>query len=305
MESKPIYKNKILWGIIILLFIFFVGFSKLSQQSDSKKVLGVTARSISFGDINKNGVIRPISGDIQIPTISPTAVIFPSETPSPSPRKDLFAVTRIVDGDTIDVNINGKIERIRLIGIDTPEILDPRKPVQCFGKEASEKAKNVLTGRKVSLESDTTQGERDKYDRLLRYLFLEDGTNFNMMMIAEGFAHEYTYSIPYKYQNEFKEAEKDAMNGNKGLWNPDACVEFTPLPLPTVQYIPPTQSPIQSQSSPNTYQSGGYSCDCGKTCPEISSCEEAQFQLNTCGCRQRDADHDGIACDSVPLHCQN
>jgi len=136
----------------------------------------------------------------------------------------LFLVTQVVDGDTIKVDLSGKIETLRLIGIDTPEIVDPRKPVQCFAKEASAKAKEMLKGKKVKLEADSTQGERDKYDRLLRYVFLEDGTFFNKLMITEGYAHEYTYQVnPYKYQIEFKEAEKRAIEAGRGLWGANIC----------------------------------------------------------------------------------
>ena len=134
-----------------------------------------------------------------------------------------YPVVKVVDGDTIDVNIDGKIERLRLIGIDTPETVDPRKSVQCFGKEASNKAKELLSGQLVSLEADESQGERDKYKRLLRYVFLVNGTNFNLYMISEGFAHEYTYDQPYKYQSEFKQAEIEARNNSKGLWSPETC----------------------------------------------------------------------------------
>jgi micrococcal nuclease len=75
----------------------------------------------------------------------------------------------------------------------------------------------------VTLESDETQGEKDKYGRLLRYVFLPDGTNFNLFMIEEGYAHEYTYSTRYKYQDEFRQAEVNARNNNKGLWSPTTC----------------------------------------------------------------------------------
>ncbi|EKD86586.1 MAG: hypothetical protein ACD_37C00227G0004 [uncultured bacterium] len=129
----------------------------------------------------------------------------------------------MVDGDTIDVLIDNKTERLRLIGIDTPETVDPRKKVQCFGKEASNKSKEMLLGQFVVLESDETQGERDKYKRLLRYVFLPDGTNFNLYMIAEGYAHEYTYNDPYKYQFDFKEAQRLAIENEKGLWSSSTC----------------------------------------------------------------------------------
>jgi micrococcal nuclease len=137
---------------------------------------------------------------------------------------DLYKVVKVVDGDTIKVNIKGQIETVRLIGLDTPEIVDPRKTVQCFALEASNKAKEMLSDKNVKLETDSTQGELDKYGRLLRYVFLEDGTLYNKFMIAEGYAHEYTYqSNPYKYQAEFIAAEVSARENQKGLWSATTC----------------------------------------------------------------------------------
>lgn len=137
--------------------------------------------------------------------------------------KETAKVIRVVDGDTIKVEINNKEDTVRLIGIDAPETVDPRKPVQCFGKEASSKAKEILTGKTIVLESDLIQGERDKYGRLLRYVFINT-ENFNLFMISSGFAHEYAYrDNPYKYQAEFMAAEKSARESKKGLWSSDAC----------------------------------------------------------------------------------
>ncbi len=147
--------------------------------------------------------------------------------PKEAPKPGFNYVTHVVDGDTIDVDIDGKTERIRLIGIDTPETVDPRKPVQCFGKEASNKTKEMLSGKQVRLEADPTQDDRDKYGRLLRYVFLEDGTNYNQWLVVQGYAHEYTYDIPYKYQAEFKAAERQAQNLNRGLWSAKTCNGIT------------------------------------------------------------------------------
>lgn len=139
-------------------------------------------------------------------------------------NNEFVKVTKIVDGDTIKVNLNGKEETVRLIGIDTPEVVDPRRPVQCFGRQASNKTKEVLNEKSVRLESDATQNNRDKYGRLLRYVILADGTNFNKYMISEGFAYEYTYkSNPYKYQEEFRKAQKEAREKGVGLWATGAC----------------------------------------------------------------------------------
>jgi len=135
----------------------------------------------------------------------------------------MFPVVKVVDGDTLSVSINGKTETIRLIGINTPETVDPRKPVECFGKEASNKAKDLLTGKRVRLEADSTQGDRDKYGRLLRYAWLESGIFFNKQMISDGYAYEYTYSKPYKYQYEFKQVEAEAKQAKSGLWADGAC----------------------------------------------------------------------------------
>jgi len=138
-------------------------------------------------------------------------------------KKKLYLVLNIIDGDTIDVFIDEKIKRVRLIGINTPETVDPRKKVECFGKEASSKAREMLLGKEILLEQDETQAEEDKYGRLLRYVFLKDETNFNKWMIENGYAYEYTYIFPYNYQKEFKDAEISAMENNRGLWASNAC----------------------------------------------------------------------------------
>lgn len=164
---------------------------------------------------------------------------------------NLFEVVRVVDGDTIDVDINGKKERLRLIGINTPETVDPRKPVECFGIEASNKAKSILEGHRVKLESDITQGDFDKYGRLLRYVFLEDGTNFNLLMIKEGYAYEYTYGTPYKYQAEFKQAQKYAEQNKLGLWG-DVCQNnINESSSGVVPVAPATETMVGSSASQN------------------------------------------------------
>src|SRR5262249_7863601 len=111
-------------------------------------------------------------------------------------------VAQLIDGDTVDVELDGQTVRVRLIGIDTPETVDPRKPVECFGREASAKAHELLDGQTVFLEDDPSQDNVDRYGRTLRYMWLSDGGLFNLEMIAQGYAFEYTYRLPYKYQAE-------------------------------------------------------------------------------------------------------
>jgi micrococcal nuclease len=214
-----------------------------------------------------------------------------AQPPSTQQGGELYQVVKVVDGDTIDVAIDGYTERLRLIGMDTPETVDPRKPVQCFGKEASSKARELLEGKRVRLEADDSQGERDKYQRLLRYVYLEDDTFFNQYMIAEGYAHEYTYqSNPYRHQEEFKIAERQARENKKGLWG-NVCNGNTS------QAASAGTASSQKTITPDVTSTSAYTCDCGKTCAQMD-CEEAQYQLNACGCSRRDADKDGVACDT-------
>lgn len=133
------------------------------------------------------------------------------------------AVIKVVDGDTFDVRLDGRIKRVRMIGVDTPEIVDPRKPVQCFGQQASEATHRLLDGQTVNLQADPTQDDIDKYGRLLRYVYLPDHTFVNQTLIQQGYAFEYTYLVPYQYQEQFKQAEAEAKQQQRGLWAPDAC----------------------------------------------------------------------------------
>ncbi len=134
-----------------------------------------------------------------------------------------YEVTKVSDGDTLHVNIDGVDERVRLIGINTPETVDPRTEVQCFGKEATERMKELAEGELVTLEYDDTQSMRDTYGRLLAYVYLEDGQMLNRKMVAEGYAYEYTYLTPYAYQSEFRELQNLARTSGRGLWNQTSC----------------------------------------------------------------------------------
>jgi len=162
----------------------------------------------------------PITTDQKVVLGQQTAV--PSGIPTDAQKAQL---KKIVDGDTIDVILNAtKSSTVRLIGINTPEVVDPRRPVQCFGKEASQKAKDLMKkGDIVYLKGDVTQADVDKYNRLLRYVWLSDGTFFNLKMIADGYAYEYTYDIAYLYQNQFKQAQATAQKTKLGLWADSTC----------------------------------------------------------------------------------
>ena len=129
----------------------------------------------------------------------------------------LWYVTKAVDGDTLNVQMGDKKETVRLIGIDTPETHDPRKPVQCFGEAASAHTKRLLEGKFVRLEPDPTNTDRDKYKRLLRYVYLPDGSLINKQLITDGYAFAYII-FPYTKMEEFKTAQAEARAASRGLW---------------------------------------------------------------------------------------
>lgn len=159
-------------------------------------------------------------------TPAPAAVA----SPSTSAGSPLYRVVQVVDGDTIKVDYQGRVETVRIIGIDTPETVSPRQPVQCFGREASAKAHELLEGQRVHLTADPTQDSRDRYGRLLAYVDREDGVDFGLWMISNGYAHEYTYNVPYQRQAAYRAAEAAARAAERGLWAPDTCAGDTKKP---------------------------------------------------------------------------
>lgn len=153
------------------------------------------------------------------PTPIPTATIQPEATSSAvfGIEGEKVMVTKVRDGDTFEIE-GGKA--VRMIGVDTPETVDPRRPVGCFGKEASSTTKNLIFGKQVFLERDVS--ETDKYQRLLRYVYLPlaDGELLfvNDYLVREGFAKVLTYPPDVKYNEQFREAEREARELKKGLW---------------------------------------------------------------------------------------
>lgn len=131
-------------------------------------------------------------------------------------------VVRVIDGDTLVARLDSEPGEwtIRMLGINTPETVDPRKPVECFGKEASEKLKSLLSpDSRIRLVSDPKADERDKYDRLLRNVFLTDKTDVNALMVRDGFAYAYlSFPLNADRKKELKELETQAKQGGRGLW---------------------------------------------------------------------------------------
>ena len=141
----------------------------------------------------------------------------PGLSTEPSSEQDGYRVTYVVDGDTFDIDDNGETVRIRVIGIDTPEVYGPDAP-QCYGEEASERAKELLENTTVTLENDPSQEAIDRYDRRLAHVVLSDGTQFGELMVKDGFAQAYTYRSPAKYDARYEELEAQARESRSGMW---------------------------------------------------------------------------------------
>ncbi len=185
---------------------------------------------------------------------------------------ELIKVTKVIDGDTIEIEEG---QRVRYIGIDTPETVHPNEPIECFGVEASNKNKELVLGKNVSLEKDVS--ETDKYGRLLRYVWVGD-LMVNEYLVREGYAQSSTYPPDVKYQDRFVEAQRKAREESKGLWS-SYCDNWG--------------------ITPTVLNGENFTCNCSKTCPNMSSCEEAYYQFNNCGCSIRDGDKDGVPCENV------
>lgn len=145
-------------------------------------------------------------------------------------------VIRVVDGDTIELESG---QKVRYIGINTPETVHPTKPVECFGHEASAKNKELVEGKNIELGKDVS--ETDKYGRLLRYVYV-DGIFVNDYLVREGFANSTSFPPDIKYQGQFLKAEAEARQKNRGLWN--ACSN-------SANQSQVSNDPISTESGPN------------------------------------------------------
>jgi micrococcal nuclease len=127
--------------------------------------------------------------------------------------KQTVKVVKVVDGDTIEIEGG---QKVRYIGIDTPETKHPTKGVQCFGKQAFEKNKQLVEGKEILLEKDVS--ETDRYGRLLRFVYI-DGVFVNDYLVRQGYAHATTFPPDVKLADQFKSAEQEARENSRGLWS--------------------------------------------------------------------------------------
>ena len=319
-------RHKILTGILgVFLFIILISSLGSDDTSDSNTQTQNTTNNVPAvktitipslveydDDITSEDIAQDIDlEDVTIP--SNYTVISAGNTNITNPVGSEALVSETIDGDTVRLSDGNKV---RILGIDTPETKDPRKPVQCFGKEASAKMKELVEGKKVILLVDASQGDKDKYGRLLRYVY-SGNTDIGAQMVKEGYAYAYT-KYPVAKMEEYKALENEAKENNRGLWADNTCdgsTEFPTASSPTTTQptstntsttptqtntsTPTTTTPTTNTSTTPTQPTTTYSCDCSKACGAMSSCEEAYYQLDTCGCSKRDNDGDGVPCETI------
>lgn len=225
--------------------------------------------------------------------------IEPGEKRSINSREQIsvYQVARVIDGDTIEIESADGIRKVRMIGIDTPEKDHPNKPVECFAVEASDHLSRLISGKSVSVEADASQDTMDKYGRYLYYVFLND-QNINQLMISDGYAYEYTYNTPYKYQSDFKKAQSTASESDKGLWSPSSCNGERIAPSRTSTVNPSTAASSAAGGQPS-------GCDPNYTpcVPNVTydlDCGDISFSVRVVGSDHHrfDREGDGHGCES-------
>ncbi len=263
-------RKKLLLLFMVLFFLFLaiintVQFKNTTHDTNSSRLLP-----------------SPTSFPPALVEVTPTILYSPAVQRA---NREVVTVSKVVDGDTIEITGGRKL---RYIGIDTPETVDPRRPLQCFGKEASNRNKELVLGKQVELEKDVS--ETDKFGRLLRYVYVGERM-INEQLVQEGYAHASSYPPDIMYQERLTAVQAKARVENKGLW---ASCQGTSVP-PKVPQVPGNASTIITPAQ----GSSGFACDCSKSCSQITSCDEAYYQLSTCGCKTRDSDGDGVPCESL------
>ena len=198
--------------------------------------IGITTEPLPKEE--KSGTEQPIATEAVVTTTPTTSSQTQQPQQATQQQTNTVLVIRVIDGDTIEIEGG---QRVRYIGIDTPETVDPRKPVQCFGVEASNKNKGLVSGKRVRLEKDVS--ETDKYGRLLRYVYIGD-TFVNLELVKQGYAYASSYPPDVKYQNQFTDAQRLAKKQNKGLWG--SCPVSTPTPT--------SQAPVTTTTTPQATQ---------------------------------------------------
>jgi micrococcal nuclease len=241
----------------------------------------------------------PASNPSGAPSTDPSASPSPSVAPTSAGLSGV--VTEVVDGDTIRVELPAGIETVRIIGIDTPEVVHPTQPEACYGAEATAFATTTLDGQTVTLEVDRTQDEWDKFDRLLAHVYVGDDL-YTAAAIAGGFGIHYIYEVPSIHAAELDAAAAEARAEGRGIW---ASCEGR-VDLPKVAPIPvvgpeATQAP---KTEPAATPEAGCHPSYEPCVPDVGrdlDCSDIGFEVAVIGpdeYRLDGEDNDGRGCES-------
>lgn len=316
--GTPQFISTIVFGILIF-FILIVAIAPTPEETNTKKVdLENNSNTYSIASVTETQT-EEVTGEEIKEIVEPTPSIIKENgsikyNTELLQDKELYKITEVISGDTVTAFANGESFNIRLLEITASE------KNECFAVESTNRLKELVSNVKLYLIKDSIGEDKNADDRLLRYIVLNDGTIVNYELLRNGYGNEYTYKTKTAFAEEFNDAQEYAQVNNLGIWG-DACKcqdsagettmnECTGCNQRTIKTrnfdctkskeiiedtdcssLCPKPEPVQFYNAPT------YTCNCSKTCPNMG-CAEAQFQLNSCGCYQRDADNDGVACDS-------
>lgn len=264
-------------------------------------------RRIAIGPYREGAVGRPFGALLRLLLVCGLLLIASASEGVAQDRLPA-TVVGVTDGDTIRVNLaDGTLERVRLIGIDTPESVDPRRPVQCYGPEASRHTKQLLDGKAVELELDVQQ--RDRYGRLLAYVWLGE-TNVNVQIAADGFAQQLTIPPNVRYEEPIRNAVREAREAGRGLWSGCQAVEPPPgdyeAPTEDVAAEPSPAEPSSPPAPPVPPMARPQACDasyptvCIPPPPPDLDCKDVphrNFRVLQPDPHRFDGDKDGMGCE--------
>lgn len=247
-------------------------------------------------------------------TTAPRGITAATDLPAKVGRSRVRAqVLSVTDGDTIRVSIDGRSVAIRYIGIDTPETVDPRTSVECFGREATAFNRELVEGKIVELEKDVS--ELDSFGRTLRYVWIERGSQIvmaNEELIRSGYAKASTYPPDVKYQERLGGLEAAARTNGLGLWGA-VCAAASPTPAPAAVTLSPTVAPalplfVAPTAAPRTVAPttrtnchASYPTVCIPPAPPDLDCGDIPYRRFTVlrpDPHGFDGDNDGIGCES-------
>jgi micrococcal nuclease len=280
-RSLPTAAQVLTWAVLAVLVIGLIG-----GAEDPDIDTAAVERPTTTAEPTTTTEAETTTTSTTTSTTATTAAPTTTSTAPAQPSGDMVIVTRIIDGDTLEVSGG---ETVRLIGIDTPETKHPNQPVECFGAQATEHATALMgPGTDIRLVHDVER--TDRYGRTLAYVYrASDGLFVNLEMVRDGFAVTATYPPNVAHVEEFLAAEREARSNNRGLWG--ACGGAD---TPAGSSGSPSQAPAPS---------GGGGGD--RDCSDFSSQREAQAFFEAEGGPGRDphrldGDGDGRACQSLP-----